>query len=46
MKLLNVRKRGIFVKAVCAYMFEDELPAFEDKTMQGYFNLCKRKIVF
>ena len=44
MKLLNVRKRGVFVKAVCAYMFEDKLPAFEDKTMQGYFNLCKRKM--
>ena len=44
MKLLNVRKRGIFVKAVCAYMFEDKPPAFEDKTMQGYFNLCKRKM--
>ena len=35
MKLLNVRKRGIFVKAVCAYMFEDKPPSFEDKTMQG-----------
>lgn len=44
MKLLNVRKRGIFVKAVCAYMFEDKPPSFEDKTMQGYFNLCKRKM--
>ena len=44
MKLLNVRKRGIFVKAVCAYMFEDRPPAFEDKTIQGYFNLCKRKM--
>ena len=44
MKLLNVRKRGIFVKAVCAYMFEDKPPAFEDKTIQGYFNLCKRKM--
>ena len=44
MKLLNVRKRGIFVKAICAYMFEDKPPAFEDKTIQGYFNLCKRKM--
>lgn len=44
MKLLNVRKRGTFIKAVCAYMFEDKPPAFEDKTMQGYFNLCKRKM--
>ena len=44
MKLLNVRKRGIFVKAVCAYMFEDKPPAFEDKTMQGYFNVCKRQM--
>lgn len=44
MKLLNVRKRGIFVKAVCAYMFENKPPAFEDRTMQGYFNLCKRKL--
>ena len=44
MKLLNVRKRGIFVKAVCAYMFEDKPPTFEDKAVQGYFNLCKRKM--
>ena len=44
MKLLNVRKRGIVVKAGCAYMFEDKPPAFEDKVMQGYFNLCKRKM--
>ena len=44
MKLLNVRKRGAFIKAVCAYMFEDKPPAFDDKTMQGYFNLCKRKM--
>lgn len=44
MKLLNVRKRGAFIKAVCAYMFEDKPPAFEDKAMQGYFNLCKRKM--
>ena len=44
MKLLNVRKRGIFVKAVCAYMFGNEEPKFEDGTMQGYFTLCKRKL--
>ena len=44
MKLLNVRKRGTFIKAVCAYMFEDKPPAFEDKTMQGYFNVCKRQM--
>ena len=25
-------------------MFEDKPPAFDDKTMQGYFNLCKRKM--
>ena len=44
MKLLNVRKRGIFVKAVCAYMFGNEEPKFADRTIQGYFNLCKRKM--
>lgn len=44
MKLLNVRKRGIFVKAVCAYMFGNEEPKFSDRTIQGYFNLCKRKM--
>ena len=44
MKLLNVRKRGIFVKAVCAYMFGNEEPRFADRTIQGYFNLCKRKM--
>ena len=44
MKLLNVRKRGIFVKAVCAYMFGNDEPKFADRTIQGYFNLCKRKM--
>ena len=44
MKLLNVRKRGIFVKAICAYMFGNEEPRFADRTIQGYFNLCKRKM--
>ena len=44
MKLLNVRKRGVFVKAICAYMFGNEEPKFADRTIQGYFNLCKRKM--
>lgn len=44
MKLLNVRKRGVFVKAICSYMFGNEEPKFADRTIQGYFNLCKRKM--
>lgn len=44
MKLMNTRKQGIFAKAICAYMFANEEPKFEDRTMQGYFNLCKRKM--
>ena len=44
MKLMNIKKQGIFVKAICAYMFGNEEPKFEDRTMQGYFNLCKRKL--
>ena len=44
MKLMNTRKQGIFVKAICAYMFGNEEPKFEDGTMQGYFTLCKRKL--
>lgn len=44
MKLLNDRQSGIFVKAICAYMFNGVTPNFNDKTMQGYFNLCKRKM--
>ena len=44
MKLLTVRKRGIFVKAVCAYMFGHEDTKFADGQIQGYFNLCKRKM--
>ena len=44
MKLLNVRKRGVFVKAICTYMFGNEEPKFADRTIQGYFNLCKRKM--
>ena len=38
------RKQGIFVKAICAYMFGNEEPKFEDGAMQGYFTLCKRKL--
>lgn len=44
MKLLNDRQCGIFVKAICEYMFGGVTPNFNDKTMQGYFNLCKRKM--
>lgn len=44
MKLLNDRQCGMFVKAICEYMFGGVLPNFNDKTMQGYFNLCKRKM--
>lgn len=44
MKLLNDRQCGMFVKAICEYMFGDATPNFNDKTMQGYFNLCKRKM--
>ena len=44
MKLMNIKKQGIFVKAICAYMFGNEEPKFEDRTMQGCFNLCKRKL--
>ena len=44
MKLMNICKRGVFVKAICAYMFGNEEPKFADKAIQGYFNLCKRKM--
>ena len=44
MKLLNDRQCGMFAKAVCEYMFCGAMPDFNDKTMQGYFNLCKRKM--
>ena len=44
MKLMNICKRGIFVKAICAYMFGNEEPKFADRTIQGYFNLCRRKM--
>ena len=44
MKLMNIKKQGIFVKAICAYMFGNEEPKFEDGTMQAYFTLCKRKL--
>ena len=44
MKLLNDRQCGIFVKAICEYMFGGVTPNFNDKTMQGYFKLCKRKM--
>lgn len=44
MKLLNDRQCGVFVKAICEYMFHGVMPTFKDNTMQGYFNLCKRKM--
>lgn len=44
MKLMNKKKRGTFIKAICAYMFENEETKFEDGTILGYFNLCKRKM--
>lgn len=44
MKLLNDRQCGMFVKAICEYMFVGVMPDFNDKTMQGYFYLCKRKM--
>ena len=44
MKLLNDRQCGMFVKSICEYMFGGVMPDFNDKTMQGYFNLCKRKM--
>ncbi len=44
MKLLNDRQCGVFVKAICEYMFRGVMPTFKDNTMQGYFNLCKRKM--
>lgn len=36
---LGKKKRGTFIKAICAYMFENEETKFENKTIQGYFNL-------
>ena len=44
MKLLNIRKRGVFAKAICSYMFGNEEPKFADRTIQGYFNLCRRNM--
>ena len=44
MKLLNDRQCGVFVKAICENMIGGVMPSFNDKTMQGYFNLCKRKM--
>lgn len=44
MKLMNTRKQGIFVKAICGYMFQGTEPQFKDVCLQGYFNLCKRKL--
>ncbi len=44
MKLMKGNNLGAFVKAICAYMLQSEEPRFKDKTIQGYFNLCKRKM--
>ena len=44
MKLLSGNNLGAFVKAICAYMFRGEEAQFKDKEVQGYFNLCKRKM--
>ena len=44
MNLLNDTKCGVFVKGSCRYMLHDGLPKFEDKKVEGYFNLCKRQL--
>lgn len=44
MKLLNDRQCGMFVKAICEYMFGGVMSNFNDNAMQGYFNLCKHKM--
>ncbi len=44
MKLMKGNDLGAFVKAICAYMFRGEEATFKDKEVQGYFNLCKRKM--
>ena len=44
MKLLSGNNLGAFVKAICAYMFCGQEAQFKDREMQGYFNLCKRKM--
>ena len=44
MKLLNGNNLGAFVKAICGYMFRGAEAQFKDKEVQGYFNLCKRKM--
>lgn len=44
MNLLNDTRCGVFVKGICRYMLHDELPKFEDKKVEGYFNLCKRQM--
>ena len=44
MKLLKGGDLGVFVKAICVYMFRGEEVQFKDKEIQGYFNLCKRKM--
>ena len=43
-KLLNVKQAGVFIKGINEYMFKDIVPAFTDKSIQGYFNLCKVKL--
>ena len=44
MKLLKGGDLGVFVKAICAYMFRGEEVQFKDKEIQGYYNLCKLKM--
>ncbi len=43
MKLLNDRQCGMFVKAVCEYMFGGVMPDFNDKTMQGNVKKKQKK---
>ena len=44
MKLMDNNQCGVFIKAICNYIFNDIEPKFSDKQMQSYFNICKRKM--
>lgn len=35
---------GRMAMNICKYMFNNVMSEFKDKSMQGYFNLCKRKM--
>ena len=41
---LDSEKAGIIIKAICAYVFNDELTEFDDPTLSAIFSMMRKKL--